>query len=181
MRVKLIVWSAVAIAFMCALVIGNGPMCLAQDRDKDTRQMEKDFKLMNSERLGSLQLGMSEAEVLKVLGPAESKSKDALWGADGLYHQSWKYGKKGIELNMDSRKPSGKKIAMITIVYPCTFATTRGIKIGSSAKEVKSAYSDYIHSDTGKDSITAGTCYGGIIFSLKNSKVVRIFIGAAAE
>jgi hypothetical protein len=55
--------------------------------------------------------------------------------------------------------------------------------IGSTYKEVMAAYEKMIdQTNTDNKTITAGSVYGGIIFTFgKEEKVERVFVGAAAE
>jgi hypothetical protein len=54
--------------------------------------------------------------------------------------------------------------------------------MGSSYAEVETAYKKDIDPEaTDKTQITVGSVYGGIIFSFRNDKVSRIFLGAEAE
>ena len=71
----------------------------------------------------------------------------------------------------------------ITLAAPCTLATKRGIRIGSTEQEVKKAYKkDWNKEDsTSSGRFVAGSIYGGIVFEFQNGKVSRIFLGAAAE
>jgi hypothetical protein len=65
---------------------------------------------------------------------------------------------------------------------PFDYKTSKGISIGSNYQEVEKAYKDYVNAEfSNKESIVAGSIYGGVIFSFKNGKVTSIFIGASAE
>jgi hypothetical protein len=56
------------------------------------------------------------------------------------------------------------------------------MRIGSSYAEVQEAYKKDIDPEaTDKTQITVGSVYGGIIFSFKNDKAEKIFLGAEAE
>ena len=133
--------------------------------------------------VGELLLGLGQTKITGLLGQPDSKSKSEEWGADGLIHQDWFYKSKGIELNMAGEKSQGElTVFSITITSPCGFRTKKNMGIGSTYKEVMAAYENVIDkSFTDKNSITAGSVYGGILFSFKNDKAEKIFIGAAAE
>ena len=150
--------------------IGNSP--------KDTAANEADLG-----GVGGLSLGLDNTKAIELLGQPDSKSKAEEWGADGLMHQDWLYKFKGITLNMDNSKGNDKQaIFSITITSPCTFKTKKNMGIGSTYNEVMAAYANNIDkSFTDKATITVGSVYGGIIFSFKNDKAEKIFIGAAAE
>ena len=128
-------------------------------------------------------MGLSQKTIIGLLGQPDSKSKAEKWDADGLIHQDWLYQSRGIMVNMESDNTHGDpNIFSITITSPCGFRTKKNMGIGSTYKEVMAAYeNDIDKSFTDKNSITVGSVYGGIIFSFKNDKAEKIFIGAAAE
>ncbi len=137
------------------------------------------------ESFGDLKLGQHHAEVTSILGAPGSKSNAMEWGADGLMHNNWIYKAKGIELGMSAEKGNEEKtrtIFSMTATAPCAYKTKAGMGIGSSYAEVQAAYKRDIDPEaTDKTQITVGSVYGGIIFSFKNDKVEKIFIGAEAE
>lgn len=142
-------------------------------------------KSLDDDTLGGLKLGQTAAEVSQRLGKPESKGKNVEWAATGDWVQDWKYPAQGLVLGMgSSTKDGAKTILTITAKAGCKLATSRGIKIGSSAAEVRKAYGDVEARDEAPStptSFVAGSIYGGIIFSLKAGKVESIFYGAAAE
>lgn len=134
--------------------------------------------------LGKLKEGTKAEEVVKLLGKPEKKGEDLMMDATGLWEQEWKYPTQGLRLSMSSTKKGGAKtISTINAIDPCKLATARGIKIGSTAAEVRKAYQGLEDKDgpKSKETIVIGSVYGGIIFSMKAGKVDSIFIGAAAE
>jgi hypothetical protein len=145
--------------------------------------LKKAFLFMKSEALGAIRITMPAAEVTRALGRTEKQTRAKLWEADGMYHETWGYRSRGIVLDVVSDSPKGKRtVASAEITAPCTFATKKGMKIGSSYDEVKKAYADNIDPEgSDKIKITAGSPYGGLLFFFKGGKVVRIFLGAAAE
>lgn len=98
--------------------------------------------------------------------------------------QEWRFKKLGLQLSLASEKKGGaKSVLSITTEAPCSLATERGIRIGSTSTEVTRAYGDVRdkeQSEPGK-TFVAGSIYGGVIFSFTGGKVSQIFIGAAAE
>jgi hypothetical protein len=141
--------------------------------------------MLRTESLGGLRLGLPENDVLKLLGPPTKRGKLVLQEADGNYVQDWHYGHNGIKLLMSAgEKKSGvKTIANITASAPCTFATSKDIKIGSPESAVRKAYAAYVdrEENTEPDTLVVGSVYSGIIFNFTEGKVSRIFFGAAAE
>jgi hypothetical protein len=79
-------------------------------------------------------------------------------------------------------KGGEKAVAAVTATAPCRYETVRKIRIGSSRASVMKAYGKDIDTDAAdNDTITAGSPYGGLMFSLSGGEVTRIFLGAAAE
>ena len=134
---------------------------------------------------GPIRLGQPYSEFLKILGPPDAKTKAIEWGADGLLHEDWTWKSKGLVLNLSSdkiNKDSTLSIFTITATAPCDFKTKANMGMGSSYAEVETAYKKDIDPEaTDKTQITVGSVYGGIIFSFRNDKVSRIFLGAEAE
>jgi len=155
----------------------------SDDKNLETKDYEKlGAKLMEEETVGNLKIGLKASDLTSILGKPSEKTKNELWGADGEYHQTYKYSKLGVELDMIGKNESDKVINMITIVSPCNYKTSKGISIGSNYQDVEKAYKDYLNTEfSNKESIVAGSNYGGVIFSFKNEKVASIFVGASAE
>ncbi len=137
------------------------------------------------ETFGAIKIGQSYTDMNKVLGQPDSKAEAIEWAADGLMHQDWTWKSKGLVLNMayDKTKPEGTTtIHTITATAPCAYKTRAGMGIGSTYQEVEQAYKRDIDPEaTDKTQITVGSVYGGIIFSFKNNKAEKIFLGAEAE
>ncbi len=142
-----------------------------------------DFALMAKERLGSLRIDLPERKVKQAVNCKVTREPERLWGADGAYHQTWKYAACGVTLDMVSDKAGAPKaIASITLTKPSRLSTTRGIRIGSTTKAVMKAYkAEWNQDSSDSDSFVAGSIYGGLIFNFQNGKVSKIFLGAAAE
>jgi hypothetical protein len=137
----------------------------------------------DKEKIGKLHLGLSARAVQQNIPGKPAVGPDELGGADGLYHQEWKYPAAGIELDMTSEKKGGSKvIASISVTSPSTLKTQRGIGIGSSAAAVAKAYGPFRSAgESTPERFVAGSDFGGVIFIFKQGKVDSIFIGAAAE
>lgn len=136
------------------------------------------------ESLGTLRLGLTGAEVIKVLGKPSGKNKDVMWEAIGEWVQEWNYPAKGLVLNMASGKKGGAKSTLsISAAAGCSLATARGIRIGSTEAEVRKAYGavEDRESSVRGESFVAGSLYGGVVFRFEKGRVSEIFIGAAAE
>jgi len=137
----------------------------------------------DKEQLGQMHLGLSAQAVQQLIPGKPVLGPDELMGADGLYHQEWKYPQAGISLDMTSEKQGGpKSIASISVTGPSTLKTQRGIGIGSSAAAVAKAYGLFRNAeDSTPERFVAGSIFGGVIFNFEQGRVSSIFIGAAAE
>jgi len=139
----------------------------------------------NREQIGGLRLGLAGKELDGKISCSPKMGKEILEGATGEYVQTWKYPECGVELKMSSgRKGAVKTVASITVTSPSDLATGKGLHLGSTESEVVSAYGRYRdHDGFTKKGIkfVAGSVYDGMIFDFKDGKVVKIFLGAAAE
>lgn len=106
------------------------------------------------------------------------------WEADGLYHRTYINRTTRDEINVSCPDSlcSVASIFSVGVNESSSSKTSRGIGIGSTAEEVRRAYSGLVNAEESNDStIIAGSVYGGLIFTLRNGKVIEIFMGAAAE
>jgi hypothetical protein len=111
------------------------------------------------------------------LGKPASK-KTETWAADGGKYTTWTWPDKGIVLITSS---DGAPHA-VTCENTCTFATAEGIALGATADAVKKAYGKKINrKESSATDLIVGDAYGGTFFHLEGGKVVRIFVGDAAE
>lgn len=137
------------------------------------------------ETFGDIKLGQAGKDVIKILGEPDSKAKSVDWAADGLTHQDWTWKSKGLVLNMswEKKDPANTTtLFTITATEPCGYKTAAGLGIGSTYAEVEAAYKKDIEPEaTDETQITVVSVYGGIIFSFKNNKAERVFLGAEAE
>ena len=142
---------------------------------------EDDF--LAKESLGKIKLNQGAEAVAQALGKPEFKGEDMLQGADGTWVQEWSYPAQGLRLVMASGEKGGAKtVSSITAKGDCPFATARGIRLGSASADVQKAYADVRSQEGASDEeFVAGSIYGGVIFTLNEGKVTRIFFGAAAE
>jgi hypothetical protein len=142
------------------------------------------FKLMQSESLDGLTLGMKAASLVKLLGKPEKTGKEENWEAIGEWVQRWSWPKLGVTAQLSSKEKGGAKTLLtVTLTTPSERATRKGIRIGSTEAEVVKAYGalrDKETSEAGK-TFVAGSPYGGLTFQFTKGKVSEIFLGAAAE
>ncbi|HNY13063.1 MAG TPA: hypothetical protein PKK26_15860 [Candidatus Wallbacteria bacterium] len=172
------VFSIVIFAFIIAILFANA--VLASDVKKDYGQIGT--ALMETELVGLIKIGLTDKDVIKILGKDAVKGKAEVWGADGLTHQDWNYKKAGVSLGFVN---SGKKwlVSTISVEKPCDFKTARNIGIKSTRAEVCKAYENEIDPENAGDAskIIAGSLFGGVVFTIEKDVVTAIFIGASAE
>lgn len=143
-----------------------------------------EFSLLKEERIGDFSIGLSEKTIKEKVPCSLKRGKEELWGADGIYHQTWDYPACGLSFGMSSEQKGGRKtVDSITVTAPSTLKTKRGIQIGSSEQDVIKAYN---HDRNAEDSIekqvfVAGSIYGGLVVNFKNNRVTELFLGAGAE
>jgi hypothetical protein len=169
------------------IAAGLAGLCLlafAASAPAQQKTDEEMFKLMKSEKIGELRLGMTEMQVKQILPGQPARGPDQHWGADGQYHQKWSYAREGLRLTMVSEKKGGPKtLEMIDCMARCTLKSSRGVGIGSTLADVQKAYAAEFNKEESKlpGTFVAGTIYGGLIFSFKAGKARQMFLGAAAE
>lgn len=141
-------------------------------------------KLMQVERLGEFKIENSASSILKILGNPQKQSKNVFSEVDALYHQFWYYPKQGITFTMVAENEGDNpKVAAIKVTSPSRLTTDRGITIGDWYNKVVRVYGQCRDQENSVlfKRLTAGSIYGGLIFSFRNGRVVEIFLGAAAE
>lgn len=138
---------------------------------------------LEHERIGELHYGMTAEEVVAVLGEPAKKSKIEMEGATGEYVSHWKYPDHDLEIGMRAEKRKGKQTVRSLEAGPaCTLSGPWGLAIGSTRDEVKKIYGKhYDRTHTDSQNFVAGSIYGGTIYTFEKGKVVKIFVGAAAE
>jgi hypothetical protein len=143
-----------------------------------------DFELMQGEHFGKLKLGLSREAVTQLLGRPASRTPETLEAATGDYIQMWKYPRLGVTLKMGSseRHRNALQVSTIEVEAPSRLVTARGVSIGSRAEDARRLYQKEIDKETSRpDLIVAGSIYGGLMFTIKNGRVTRMFLGAGAE
>lgn len=139
-------------------------------------------RLLDVETVGPLRFRMTEAQSVKLLGAPKQKTLPVEEGATGEFASTWTW--PGVTLEMVSDTRTGPaKVRLIVVTAPVTpeaYATQRGIKIGSTRREVAAAYPK---SDEGGDDPTqflVGSPFGGLLFVLKGDVVAEIILGPMA-
>jgi hypothetical protein len=166
---------AVVMACVWLAVVPGVGLCAGKGADFDP----------TAERIGGLRLGQPAGEVAAAVACAPQKGREAYEGATGEYVATWTMPACGVALKMSGPKKGGPKtVAGVTVTAPSVLATGRGIRIGATEAAVTAAYGRYRDREGASRpgrTFVAGSIYDGLIFDFKNGKVVRIFLGAAAE
>jgi hypothetical protein len=148
-------------------------------------EIESDEFKTSAETIGGLRLDLPEKDVYRIITCVPGKAREILEGATGVYVQMWNYPECGIVLKMSSERKGGPKtVESVTLAGPSDLVTVKGIHIGSTESEVIKAYGRFRDREGGTKEgkrFVAGSIYDGMIFDFQNGRVVRIFLGAAAE
>ena len=140
------------------------------------------LKLEQVQQLGKLRLGLKESQV-SGLGKVASSSKPVVEGATGLTVQTRTYPAQGLTITW-SREKAGDPwvVDRFSAAAPNKWKTPQGIGLGSQAEQVRQTYGALLDAEAcGPEQLVVGSIYGGVMFTLKQGKVIRIFVGAAAE
>ncbi len=139
----------------------------------------------DDERIGRLRLGLTEQAVRGSIPCMPQKGREIFEGATGEHVQVWKFPDCGVELKMSAERKGGRKVVRaITITSPSDLKTGRGMRIGSTEREVVEAYGRFRDPEEDSEegrSFVAGSVYDGMIFDFQDGRVIRIFLGSAAE
>lgn len=139
---------------------------------------------LDNETLGGLKLGMSEAEVRKIVTQQLFKGEVSFEGATGLWVSDWISPELGLALEMAATEEKGPvSLDAVFIKAPSDFLTSRGIGIGSTREAVAHAYGKLkSEEDSDESTFVAGSVFGGVIFNFDDDgQVENIFLGAASE
>jgi hypothetical protein len=108
--------------------------------------------------------------------PARKTSEE--WAMDGQVYTTWTWPSHGVVLITGAMR----SVFSVTCEGSCALKTKAGIGIGSTVDEVKTAYGKQINKrESSATDLVIGDAYGGTFFAIDGGKVVRIFIGTAAE
>jgi hypothetical protein len=133
---------------------------------------------------GGVALGLSGADVIKVLGPPKTKGKVKSSPAVGLDLSTWTWPAKGVEVEMDwTTKKGSPTVHQIVLKAPSTLKNPQGIGIGSTRAEVLAAVGKRVSVETPPtpERVVMGSIFDGVSFSMKGDKVESILVGAGAE
>ena len=166
-------------AFIALLVLQLARTLLVAAQDLPEPPSDEEFSMIKQEAIGELHYGMSRTDALKYV--AAKPQFDKIMDEPGAVSQIVEFVEAGIQLELISDEiTSPQRVNFISVAAPCALKTKKGIHIGSSEAEVVAAYKEHRDaeaSEAGKFFV-AGSDYDGLMFSIENGKVVRIFIGS---
>lgn len=139
------------------------------------------FDTADEEIGGWIKLGTSGNLIKKHIDSLSISTKDSISAVNGNYQEQW--GAEGYLFYMEAEKQGAELYVVgVDVVMPSTAKTSKGIGIGATKAEVLRQYGKYVDKAfTTPDVIVAGSVYDGLIFTMKEGRVVQLFLGAAAE
>lgn len=134
--------------------------------------------------IGTLEVGLGEAEVVAILG--SPPAKDGLWeeAATGEFIDTWHYPDAGVAVILSSMRSTDElHVRGVSVEAPCTLETALGIRVGSTRAEVLAAYGSFEDPDFRGDAkqFIAGSVYGGLFLEFEGDVVVSMYLGSGGE
>lgn len=137
------------------------------------------------ESLNHIKLGMTESDVLLLLGPPDLVTTSGEMRDDyGYGYTYYLYGINGVEDSSYSfrvafvDKGRGNVVNHLKAQNSDTAATSTGIKTGSRAEEVKNCYDTRINNDlSNEENIFVGFTSRGLHFTIEKGRVITIELG----
>jgi len=133
---------------------------------------------------GGLALGLSGADVIKLLGKPATKGKVTPSPGVGLDLSTWTWPAKGVEVEMEwTTKKGSATVHQVVLKAPSTLKNPQGIGIGSSRAEVLAAVGARVSVENPPtpERVVMGSIFDGVQFELKGDRVAGILVGAGAE
>jgi len=141
---------------------------------------DPDFSFYDGEAIGPLHVKMTDKELIAVLGKPRSRQKPSEEGATGEWVGSWTWAGASALVVSDTR--NGPRTARdVSVIAPSTYATKRGIHLGSTRPDVERVYPRSPEDQQqDPDSYVVGSVYGGLLFTFAHDRVTSISIGVFA-
>ena len=134
---------------------------------------------VEKQSIGPLRIGMTDKQVVRLLGKPMEKSPPVMMGATGEFMSHWEY--PGVFLQMAANTEKGPtRVSSIEITAPSAYRTPEGIGIGSTRAEIVAVYGPYIGHSNDPKFVLVGSVYFGLAFAVDEDRVTSVFLGAMA-
>ncbi len=136
------------------------------------------------EAVGRLALNLPQERAIEIVGPLPADVvAPVMMEATGEWIFVASYPEQGLIVTFGSTQEAGPfAVSSITVEAPSTWATPRGIAIGSAKADVERVYAGAINTEEPmENTIVVNSVYGGVLFGITDDKVSSIFVGAASE
>ncbi len=146
---------------------------------------ERSESLIREQDVGGVHIGMRGDVVIERVGSGLRREEAQYAEADGAYHQTWTWPGLGLSIDMmaDSASPSPRawEVGTIHVRAPSRLRTRAGVGIGSTVADLELVYGSCKSPDAGTDQLLVGNVYEGLLFELRDDRVVAFHVGAFAE
>jgi hypothetical protein len=139
--------------------------------------------LEKMQRIGKVRIAMTLSELRDALGPPAKEGRSETDATTGWTTTDWNYTGHGLRVRLanDGAANGTSKVWGFTAKAPCKWSTPQGVHVGTTRAEVVSAYQDLIDSNASSDEqIVVGRSHDGIVFQIKQGRVVEINVGPGA-
>lgn len=136
------------------------------------------------EAVGRLALDLPQERAVEIVGPLPADVvAPVMMEATGEWIFVASYPEQGLIITFGSTQEAGPfTVSSITVEAPSTWATPRGIAIGSTKADVERVYAGAINTEEPmENTVVVNSVYGGVLFGITGDKVSSIFVGAASE
>ena len=134
------------------------------------------FAMAEYEEVGELRNGLTEQQVVEILGVPEERSSQDEWYGSAV--DAFLYPSKGYTLIIERTDDLSGKVLSLTATAPAVEVTKLGIKVGSTEAELREAYGAMASPrDSRPRSLSIGFMYTWVQFGLTDGLVDMIHIG----
>jgi hypothetical protein len=141
---------------------------------------EPDFAFYDGEAIGPLRAKMTDKELIAALGKPRSKQAPVEEGATGEWVSSWTWVGASALVVADTRN-GPRRARDVSVNAPSTYATKRGIHVGSTRADVERLYPRSPEDQQQDPNVyVVGSVYGGLLFTFAHDRVASISIGVFA-
>lgn len=141
------------------------------------------IELMSKSNIGGVEIGMTQDEVIAVIGEPEVVSIPEEWDVDGGVHTFWYYSDSSFVLEfVHYSSQETNAVEIIEMRDSCELYTNRGITIGSHLDLVKTRYTEAIEISNWEEEqekiLLGNVGIGGLFFTICGNVICNIRFGA---